>query len=785
MDAVNRVVWVVLAFVVAPRSLAAEPVRLPTGAFLDPVASTHGVGNFPLSAIIAPEGDRVVLLLSGWRQQGVQVYDRASGEVTQTIELPSAFIGLTFSPDGKTLFASGGNDDVVHVYRWENRHAIDDGVIVLRTKKSPKNPGTSFPAGLACSPDGRYLYVAENLGDAIAVIDLKSRSLVRRLICDRYPYAVIATSERLYVSCWGDNTVNVLRGSKRSRIEVGRHPSAMLMRGGRLYVASASTDTIAVVDVGSQKVIHRLADPPPAGPHEGSTPNALMTSSDGKKLFVAEADNNAVAVFDLATRKMIGRIPTDWYPSALARSDGTIIVVNAKGRGTAPNPDAPQADKTLRPQSRSYTLAQLDGTVMEFAERLDSRLLSLRVAVANGWNAARTQPKYPPFRHVIYIIKENRTYDQVFGDVAAGDGDRSLLFFDASVSPNHHALAERFGLFDRFFCNAEVSPDGHNWSTAAYATDYTEKTIPNVYGGGRGRSYDFEGTNRGQLIADDDDAASPANGYLWNLAIRKRITLRNYGEFVIRGDEAGRPEPLVAEKSALAPYTCPDYPGFDLNVTDQHRLDIWMREFQQHVKNADLPALEIVRLPSDHTWGASAGKPTPRAYMADNDLALGRMIEALSNSPYWRDTVVFALEDDAQDGPDHVDSHRSLLLTISAYSKPGVIHRFVNTTDVLATIEEILGLDAMSQFDHYGRPLRTIFAAEPDLRPYTRLTPVVDLNEKNPQSPAGKESALLDFSREDVADEDRFNRVLWRAIKGESVPYPGPTRGALPALGGN
>lgn len=768
----------------APR-LPAEPVRLPTGAFLDPAAPTHAVGNFPLAAVVAPEGDRLVLLLGGWRQQGIQIIDRVTGEVTQTIEQPSAFIGLTFSPDGKTLFASGGNDDTVHVYRWEDRRAVDDGTIILRAKKSAKVAGTSFPAGLACSPDGRYLYVAENLSDSVAVIDLKTRALVRRILCDRYPYAVVATNDRIYVSCWGDDTVNVFHDGRRSRIEVGRHPSAMLLRGSRLFVASASTDTIAVVDVARAKVVQRLTDPPPSGPREGSTPNALAISSDGKRLFVAEADANAVAVFDVAGGKLIGRIPTEWYPSALARCGKTIAVVSAKGRGSKRNPDYPQPHRTRPPHFSSYTLGQLDGSVMEFPEDLDPRPFSRRVAAANGWTVSRGQPRHPPFKHVIYIIKENRTYDQLFGDVAAGDGDPSLLYFDASVAPNHHALAGRFGLFDRFFCNAEVSPDGHNWSMAAYATDYIEKTIPEAYGGGTGHPYDFEGTNRGQLVADDDDVAAPANGYLWNLALRKRISLRNYGEFVVRGDEVGRPEAQVAVKSVLAPHTCPDYPGFDLNVTDQHRVDVWMREFAEYVKNGDLPALEIIRLPNDHTSGASAGKPTPRAYMADNDLALGRIVEAVSSSPYWRDTVIFSLEDDAQNGPDHVDSHRSLLFVISAFSKAGAVHRFVNTTDVLATIEEILGLGSMSQFDHFGRPLRTIFSGEPDLRPYACLTPAADLNEKNPPGPAAKESARLDLSKADAADEDLFNRILWRSIKGPDVPYPGAIRGALPSLLGN
>ncbi|HEV7429348.1 MAG TPA: hypothetical protein VGQ46_23590, partial [Thermoanaerobaculia bacterium] len=282
---------------------------------------------------------------------------------------------------------------------------------------------------------------------------------------------------------------------------------------------------------------------------------------------------------------------------------------------------------------------------------------------------------------------------------------------------------------------------------------------------------------------DDDDVNAPANGYLWDLALRRKISFRNYGEFVANGDEV-RQLPgtqYVGLRRALRNTSSPDYPPFNMEITDQTRADIWLREFGEFVARGSLPSLEIVRLPNDHTRGAALGKPTPRAYMADNDLALGRIIDALSHSPFWRDTAVFVLEDDAKDGPDHVDSHRSVLLMISAWNRGGVVHRFVNTTDVLATMEEILGLDSMSQFDHYGRPMRGLFAEKPDLTPYDARTPAVPLDEKNPESAQSKQSALLDFSKEDVADTDTLNLILWQTIKGD-VPYPGPTRAAVGEL---
>jgi hypothetical protein len=381
----------------------------------------------------------------------------------------------------------------------------------------------------------------------------------------------------------------------------------------------------------------------------------------------------------------------------------------------------------------------------------------------------------------VYIIKENRTYDQLLGDLQGADGDTSLAMFGRPVTPNHHALAERFGTFDRFFVNAEVSADGHNWSMAAYATDYLQKTVQLNYSS-RGRSYDYEGSLMGSgTVILDDDPNAPARGYLWNLAQQKGITFRNYGEFVVP-DSVDRDDVLPpgyrGNKPFLASHTNPSFPGFDLSIPDQRRADLWIAELAEFTKRGVMPALEIVRLPNDHTSGARAGMPTPQAAVADNDLALGRMIEALSRSPFWRNTVVFVVEDDAQNGPDHVDSHRSPLLVISPYSRAGAVHRFTNTTDVLRTMEEILGLDALSQFDHYGRPLRDIWSDTADLRPWTALTPAVNLAEKNPAGTReARESSRLDLRIEDAADEELFNGILWRTVK-PGVPYPGSRRGA-------
>jgi sugar lactone lactonase YvrE len=777
--------------------------RLPTGVRIDPAAPLTTIGPMPLTMRLAPEGDRVVLSLSGYAKQGLEIIDVASGRVLAHVPQASAFVGLAFARDGRTLYSSGGNQDVVYRYDWRYGTAALRDSLVLAVKRG-LGSGTRYPAGLALSPDGTMLFVAENLADSLAVIDLASGRVVQRFATERYPYDVVVDARgTVYVSAWGGNTVSVFTPasggtlSDAGRVNVARHPSALLLNadGTRLFVVSGSTDHVAVVDTRTRQVVARLLDPPPAGPNEGATPNAIALSQDGARLFVAEADANAIGVFNLSAAtsgvdgaagddKLAGRIPTGWYASAVLPVRDVLLAASGKGHGSRANPKGPNPASG---RNDEYSLGIISGGFMRvpLAETSGEPLAryTARVAAANGWADASRQHRYPPFEHVMYIIKENRTYDQVFGDDRKGDGDSSLTFFPRSISPNHHAIADRFGLFDRFFVNAEVSPDGHNWSTAAYATDYLEKTVPSNYSG-RGRSYDYEGTNRGRIV--DDDVAEPASGYLWNLAEKKGITYRNYGEYVeptARAREGELPPGYRGSKPYLNAHTNAQFPGFDVSIKDQHRVDVWLEEFQQYVTSGQMPALETIRLPNDHTAYARAGLPTPKAMFADNDLALGRIVEAVSRSPFWKNTVIFVLEDDAQNGPDHVDAHRSPLLVISPYNRGGTFHRFANTTDVLRTIEEILGLASMSQFDYFGRPLRDIWADAPDLTPYTALTPAQPLTEMNPSGTRGaRESEKLELWIEDIADEGLANQVLWRAIKGDGVPYPGVRRASAQEL---
>ncbi len=767
--------------------------RLPTGVSLDPAGSSIELGSMPLAMAFSPDSARVVVLLCGLREQGIQVVDPIRRKVRQTLVQPAAFLGLAFAPDGRSLFASGGNQDVVYRYAW---HA-DSATLADSIRLDPKGAvgqGARYPSGLGFSPDGRWLYVAENLADSLAVVDLGSGRVVQRVATGRYPYGVVVGPDgRVYVSAWGGSWIAAFNPREGrlvagSRIPVGRHPSALALnaRGTRLFVARASYDRIAVVETGRDSVIAELSDAAAQGPPEGATPNGLALSRDGRTLYVAEADNNATAVFALGRAtsdapgaeggdKLLGRVPVEWYPTAVLLRDQALFVLNGKGLGTGPNPRRRQPGVKTAPDARSYTLGQTTGSLTTIAVPTGRALdaLSRRVARAEGWNRARARAAYPPFQHVIYVIKENRTYDQLFGDLSAGDGDTSLVYFPRAVTPNHHALAERFGLYDRFFVNAEVSGDGHDWTTAAYAPDYVEKTIPSLYSD-RGRSYDFEGENRDTI--PEDDVNETGTGYLWDAAARAGVTMRNYGEFTLR-DHSGR---WTATKPLLAANTAPAFPGWDLDTTDQKRVDAWLEEFRGFVAAGRMPALTFLRLPNDHTAGGKAGAPTPRAYVADNDLALGRVIEALSRSPFWKNTIVFVVEDDAQDGPDHVDSHRSPLLVVSAYNGPGVVHRFANTSDVVATIADILKLESLSQFDHFGRPLREIYSPKPDLSPYAAIVPSVPLDERNPaQTAAARETRRLNLAREDPGDEDLFNRILWAMIKGPRQPYPGKQRVAL------
>ncbi len=750
----------ILLFFAGAATAAQFTQPLATGVRLDPAGEFVDLGSMPIGMALAPDGEHLAVVLSGFREQGLQIVDLKERKVTQTLKQNAAFYGVAFSPDGTHLYVSGGNDDSVFTYTWANGTATLDRKIVLGKQKQDKT-GSRYPAGIAVSKNGRYLYVAENVGDALAVVDLQSDN-IERLATDHYPYAVdVAADGNVYVSAWGADTVSVF-GTRANgtlffctRIAAGRRPSALTSdrAGKRVYAALGSSDHIAVIDTAKRRVVKTLHDSAPNAPSEGSTPNALALSADGATLFVAEGDNNAVALFDTATGTLKGRIPTDWYPTALLTTSSELLVLTGKGHGSHANPGGPTPGKGIE-RPLEYDLGQLNGTLRITNARIAASALAAythRVAAANNWTVKRSTQKYPPFKHVVYVVKENRTYDQLFGDLKEGDGDPSLVFFDHRSTPNHRALALRFGLFDRFFTNAEVSAQGHVWSTAAYVTDYDEKLVQSFYS-----------DRRADVLGDDD--SMPEMGWLWTVAKKAGVSFRDYGQLII--SPQGGPE--TPDVSAV----CMKYPTFDVKILDQKRADVWIEELNAFAADDNMPAFELVYLPNDHTGGGKAGVRTPTAFMADNDLALGRMVEALSHSRYWKDTVMFVLEDDSQAGPDHVDSHRGPLLVISAYNRPGTIHRFANTTDVLAAIEDILKMGRLSKYDYFSRSLADVFASTPDLRPYTAVVPETNLDEVNPPRTAASElSKHLDLTAPDRIDDALFNTILWAMLKGDQ-PMP-------------
>ena len=749
---------------------------LPTGVRLDPAGEAVDLGSLPMSLVLAPERGKAVVVLSGWREQGVQVVDLKTRKVTQKLLQDGAFYGAAFSPDGHRLCVSGGNTDMLFVYVWKDGAATIENKFELAKAKTADGTGTSYPAGLAFSPNGKFVYVAEDVGDRLAVVNAATGEITQRFSTDHYPYGIALTADgQVFVSAWGGSTVSQFRivadGSLAylGRIEVGRHPSALAVKGTRLYVTLAGSDRVAVVDTRLRRVARYLHDAAPGAPPEGSTPNAVALTSDAKRMLVAEADNNALAVFDVATGKLLGRVPTDWYPTAVAEDNGELLVLSGKGHGTHANPDGP-VPLTNWPNEKptAYTLGQLNGSLRVLPSAMTETQLAAfteRVAAANNWQQRLAARRYPPFRHVVYIIKENRTYDQVLGDLKEGDGDASLLFFpDITITPNHHALARHFGLFDRFFVNAEVSSQGHIWSTAAYVTNYGEKVVPSGYAGKR-------------ADMDGEESDEPERGFLWTLATRDGITFRDYGEMV-----KGNPGWPVTQHDLGADVN-PDYVPMDLVTQDQKRADVWIAELQRYVRDRNMPQLEVMWLPMDHLAAGRPGKCTPRACMADNDLALGRIVQALSHSPYWKDTVIFVVEDDAQAGPDHTDSHRAPFYAISAYNRSGTVHRFINTTDVVAAIEDILGMGRLSKFDYFSRSLADIFAPAPDPTPYDPIVPTQDLSEKNPQNTAAaRMSEGLDLSAPDRVDDQLYNRILWLMLKGDIPPPVAQSHAALHAL---
>jgi hypothetical protein len=618
-----------------------------------------------------------------------------------------------------------------------------------------------------------------------------------------FPYACVSDEKhrRVFVSLWAKSAVLVLdaaSGRELGRWPVGEHPNEMaLSRDGRLFVAEANRNSVSILDTATGRVVETLSaalfpDSPP-----GAMPNSVALSPDEKTLFVANANNNNLAVFDISAAGRavsLGFIPVGWFPTSVrVTPDGhTLVVANGKGILPQANPHGPSPGDPRPTSLQQYIASLMQGTValiaLPSADRARQFGIWSKTAYACSPLVAGTAPRGnrndgnpipaavgepSPIQHVIYVIRENRTYDQVFGDLAEGNGEPQLCLFPEVVTPNAHALAREFVLLDNFYADGEVSADGHEWSMAAYATDFVEKMWPLNYGHNQAKKYDYPSEGRYPI-------AYPANGYLWNRATEAGVSFRTYGEFTDDG-EGNAAHPAKPSLPVLRGHVDELFPSWDITITDTKRAERFISELSRFENAGEMPRLQVVQLPNDHTSGGVGGERTPAAMVADNDLALGRIVEAVSHSKFWPTTAIFVLEDDAQNGPDHVDAHRMPALVISPWTKRHVVDSTMySTSSMLRTIELVLGLQPMSQYDAAAMPMWASFDSTRDLAPFDARPAQVPLDARNPKDGwAARASRRMDFSKPDRVDDLALTQVVWRLIRGEASAPPPPVRAAF------
>jgi len=770
-----------------PGALSDGSVLLANGWRLAPAGRPLRTGTLPLNLVVSPDGRYAVVTNNGVTRPTFTVIDIASWTIKSTTPIDAAWLGLVFSPDGARLYSSGAAQNNVQEYTFA------DGVITrARTFALPASAGESFAGGLAISRDGKTLFVTRVFAMTLSAIDVASGTVTRTVQLSSEPYTALTSADGryVYVSMWGGAAVQIYTADSLgliAELPSGDHPNAMALSndGQRLFVACGNSASVWVFDTFSYDALEQISTSlyPEAPPT--STPNSVSLSPDGKTLVVANADTNSVAVVDVsnAGRSFVdGFIPTGWYPTgAIFTRDGRqILVITGKGLPAADPLTGGMETRLLGfvasvPTPDRTTLLEYTRKVQSLTPYADSLRLT-PAGVPIGSPIPRVVGGASPIKHVFYVIRENRTYDQVLGDLTEGNGDPRLTLFGRDVTPNAHALAQNFVVFDDFYVDADVSYNGHSYSTAAYSPDVIEKLWPSFMAG-RGGIYLGEGG--GFMRSPFGNLAAPALGYIWDNARRANVSVRSYGEFVVHSSRSPSGDVVAVESvPGLRGAVAPSYAGWDLDITDGKRVDNWLTEFHQYEANGNLPQLSIIRLPNDHTAGTRTGSPTPRAMVADNDLALGRLVEAISNSVYWRDAAIFILEDDAQSGPDHVDSHRSILLAAGPFVKRGYVdHTFYTTSGVLRTIELILGLPPMSQYDAAATSMYNAFIGTPNPAAYRHLDPSVSLIERNAASSYGAlQSLAMDFSSEDRAPEALLNEILWRSIRGAHARMPPPRR---------
>ncbi len=771
---------------------------LPNGWKIAPAGEHVGIGDLPLNMTLSPDGRYLIVTNNGYAKPTLTVVDLVNRYVKSRVAVDHAWFGLAWHPNGRRLYSSGASQNTVNEFEWSgNLLTLGANHVLGRPERRGgpmglENPG--FIGGVAVHPDGKTLFAVHVLGTALSSVDLERNRVRQTVDLPAEPYTCLVTpdGETLYISLWGGGKVlafDPVTLKQTAEFEVGGHPNAMLLSadGKRLFVACANTNAVWVVDLASGTAKEQISVALYPKAPVGSTPNALALSPDGGTLLVANADNNTVAVVDVETpgrSEVEGFIPTGWYPTGvLFAPDGKrILVLNGKGLVSLPNPRGPTGDfqysgsmlqgaLSLIPTPDKPTLDAMTKKVYELVRYTDAtRLTPADAPKASPIPGTVGQPS--PIKHVFYIIRENRTYDQVLGDVAKGNGDATLTLFGEDVTPNAHAMVNEFVLFDNFYVDAEVSMDGHAYSTAAYATDVVEKIWPTNYGG-RGAVYLSEGgwTMRGPF----GNFAAPPEGYLWDFATRAGVTVRSYGEFADWKKKGG---PVEATVPGLKGLVHPRYAPYDTTIPDNQRVDVWLEEFKQFEANGQLPRLSIIRLGNDHTNGTRPGSPTPRSMVAENDYATGRVVEAISKSRFWKESAIFVLEDDAQNGPDHVDAHRSVVLVVSPFTRRGFVDSTLYTTSgVLRTMELILGIPPMSQYDAAAAPMYNAFQATPVLTPFTLRQARYPFDEMNaPNAPGSQASLLMNLEEADMAPEQELNEIIWKSVHGARAVMPPPRR---------
>lgn len=825
-----------------------ELIPLPTGKFITPEGRQINVGSFPANMILTPDGRHVVVTNTGFRQY-LTVLRVSDGTVTASLEVGKArantpdgkeglYYGLAALPaldDRTTIYASRGNEDRVWVLTLKADGTFADEGTFVNNPSPIADPGTPHAvAGLAVSPDGNVIYAANNHTDAktnlkgsLSVLDVPTNRISREISLPGFPFGVALVPmqngkpPKVYVSSERDGVVSVVdphKGVKIRDIKVGIQATTLLLdkAKNRLFVANGGSDTVSVIDTGKDRVMTTiLLRPDDLRGLPGATPTNLALSPDERRLYVTLSDMNAVAVVALPEGALKGYIPVGWYPTAVAASpDGKrLFVANAKGVNVR-NPNG----KAAGPKGEwgQYIQNIIEGTVSVLDTPADTDLENMtRRVIANNRITPDLEKRVaetfqnPGIEHVIYIIKENRTYDQVLGDLEKGNGDSSLCLFPRAVTPNQHALAERFVLFDNFHVCAEVSADGWVWSVSGMTSEYTARNAPYNYSR-RGRNYDFEGQNNGvpvDLLGVPDVARAPS-GYFWDLCAKHKVSYRNYGFYTsfvaaeVRDKVGGKweGEENAPNKKALVNHTNTDFRQYDLTYADSEawikhncsspnqmktygknkapsRFTEWKREFDEFVKNKNLPRFMMVRFGRDHTSGTRPGAPTPSAMVAENDYAVGQVVEAVSKSPYWKKTAICILEDDAQNGYDHVDAHRSIAFVVSPYIKKGTVDStFYNTDSMLRTMGLLLGLPPLCQYDAVATPMRVFGATAENDAPFEAILPakeIVAAVNKATAYRASDSARLINPLKEESMPDEELNDILWRSIRGvNSTPPP-------------